>query len=215
MLLNALCLLIGPQTDVRVLEESSLFGIKQSCTITRTVDAEGGVTWEEKTVEDKNVYWVHTFQYGPQGGFLRQEDETVSWDKVSHFKVTIERQKVVARMLKYLGNESDSSLTYLGDAGNFSDVSKLWWSTIKPELGAKAKSMTYIQMLGFYDVTTEYTKDETISVGDRNYEVHRLERKIDTVRNETWWVDDKGLVVKRAFWSRNPDDPYRVDTIKG
>ena len=214
MLLNALCFLIGPKIDVRILEENSSFGIKQTCTITRTLGEEGGVTWEEKTVEGKDWFWIHKFQYGPQGEFISQVDETARGGKSDLFKVGVEENRIVARMVKYGGETMDSSLKYKGATDVFADSSRLWWSAAKPSLGDQVKSMTYLQMFGFYELTVVYVSDETISVNGKSYDVHKLERKIEGMRNETWWVDDNGLVVKRIFWTRDANDPHRVDLIK-
>lgn len=215
MLLNALCLLIGPQIDVRILEENSLFGIKQTCTITRTLGEDGGVTWEEKTVEGKDTFWIHKFQYGAHGQFVGQMDETARGGNSDLFKVGVEENRIVARMVKYRGEDMDSSLKFKGATDEFADASRLWWLVAKPSVGDQVKSMTYLQMLGFYEVTVDYVSDESISVNGKSYNVHKIERKIEGMRNETWWVDDKGLVVKRIFWTRDANDPHRVDLIKG
>jgi|GEM_PF-4353522 len=202
------------EPEVRVLEERGIFDTRLTCTITRQVGDDGSVVWEEKSVETKTVSWTHEFQYAGNGDFVSQKHESVNGDRVDLFTVGVTDGSVIARMVRYANEPSNSALKLTEPASKMADPSRLWWVKVKPEIGAKVDTMTYLQMFGFYDVKVEYVGDETLTIRGKAYDTHKLYRRIDSMRTETWWVDDKGLPVQRHFWTNDENRPNRIDVIK-
>lgn len=214
VILNALCFALMGEPEVRVLEERGIFDTRLTCTITRQVGDDGSVVWEEKSVETKTTSWTHEYQYAGNGDFVSMKHETVNGDRVDLFTVGVTDGSVIARMVRYANEPSNSALKLTEPASKMADPSRLWWVKMKPEVGAKVDTMTYLQMFGFYDVKVEYVGDETLTIRGKAYDTHKLYRRIDSMRTETWWVDDKGLPVQRHFWTNDENRPNRIDVIK-
>jgi hypothetical protein len=212
VILNALCFLLVAEPDVRVLEERGI-GSPLACTITRTAVEGGGLIWEEKSVEDKKTSWFDRREIDKDGAFVSQLIDWRSGNGDSLWKVGIEADQLSALTVKYRGEDVGSSTIYKKLATEGGDPSLYWWNGIIPEKGAKVKGAVFLALNGVFDLEVEYVGDATVTSHGKEYKTHKIVRKMSP-RNETWWVDDKGLPVLRYFWTKSEDNPHRVDEIK-
>ncbi len=212
MILNALCFAVLGAADVRVLEERGI-GSPIVCTIARTAVEGGGLIWEEKSVEDKKTSWLDRREIDGKGGFVSQLIDWRSESGDSLWKVGVESDQLSVTMVKYRGKDMGGTTIFKYLAKEGGDPSLYWWNGVKPEKGTKVKGAVYLALNGVFDLEIEYVGDFEISVKGKRYLTHKVVRRMST-RNETWWLDDKGLPVLRYFWTKNEENPHRVDEMK-
>ncbi|MFM9873820.1 MAG: hypothetical protein ACKVQS_10195 [Fimbriimonadaceae bacterium] len=212
MILNALCFLLAAEPDVRVLEERGI-GSPIVCTITRTAVESGGLIWEEKSVEDRKTSWLDRREIDGKGGFVSQLIDWRSEGGDSLWQVGVEADQLSVTMVKYRGEVMGGTTIFKKLAMEGGDPSLLWWNGVNPEKGTKVNGAVYLALNGVFDLEVEYVGDFEVMVKGKRYATHKVVRRL-SARNETWWVDDKGLPVLRYFWTKSEDKPHRIDEMK-
>ncbi|QYK54428.1 MAG: hypothetical protein KF824_05900 [Fimbriimonadaceae bacterium] len=192
----------------------SLGVLENKLVITRTVLENGNVVWEEKTTQDKKSTWLDRREFSSAGSLVSQN---INWDLegqgVSSWVVETNEEGGKAKTLKYRGDSQNLVENY-GKEILLGDPSLLWWmGSERPTIGMKASGSLFIPLNGLNKFEVEYVKDVQIAVKGKNYNSHKLVKKLG-IRNETWWVDDKGLPLLRYFWSKDENSPHRIDEVQ-
>lgn len=205
--------LLAKEPEVRIMTEVSLGVLENKLVITRTVLESGHVTWEEKTTQDKKSTWIDRREFSGTGSLISQ---TINWDLegqgASSWVVETNEEGGKVKTLKYRG-ETQNLVENIGKETFLGDPSLLWWMGPKPPVvGMKATGSLFIPLNGLHKFEVEYIKDVQITVKGKKYNSHKLVKKLG-IRNETWWVDDKGLPLLRYFWSKDESNPHRIDEV--
>lgn len=213
MLSVALSLLMAPKADVVVLESTSLGTIKNKITITRTMRPDGGLTWLERTDMDKDTYWLDSREVQPDGSHVLHSIKWFAPKEDHEWQTFPSDDSIQAVTIKYRGKDVGTSEYFELTPLEAGDPSLLWWVSKTPKIGDIANGCLYIPLNGMKRLNVTYKGDEKIKVKGKEVTTHKIVRAMD-VRNETWWLNDKGLPVQRAIWSKDENEPHRVDVLK-
>lgn len=205
--------LLVAEPEVRTMTERSLGVFENRLVITRTIFESGNIVWEEKSTQDKKSTWTDRREFGLVGNLISQK---IGWDLenqgVSAWTLIADEEGAEVKTLKYRG-ETQNLVERLGKDCLLGDPSMRWWSGEKsPAVGAKATGSLFIPMNGLNKFEVEYVKDVQVTVKGKIYNSHKLVKR-SGIRNETWWVDDKGLPILRYIWTKDENSPHRIDEI--
>lgn len=200
-------------TLTRSMTVETILGSTNSMVIKRTLGADGNLTWATEETQDKETKWFDTHVVDSKGGLVEHQ---IKWQlkEPSEWRVSPSEGGIDLWTVTYRGESINGHARERMSAAEAGDPSRLWWATVKPELGAVIQARQFIPFFGLQNVKVTYEKDSQIKVGDKSYDTHVVTRVVGELRNETWYVDDKGLPVLRVFWTSSPDRPNRVDRIK-
>jgi len=221
VILSLAIALVQPDISIRNLKADGAFGTSAKVTLKRTILEDGSVEWSEKTLWNKKTTWLDVRHYSKTGQILTwtydwKDDLGKGKSEDSSWAFSTEKDFLKVTQIRYKGAASGASLLTKKVATAYNNPSALWWGGITPSVGDVANTLLFVPS---WDVGTlaavrvAYEADDTLMVGGVATKTHRVALK-SAVRNETWWLDDGGMPVKRVFWDTDEDRPNRVDLIE-
>jgi len=185
--------------------------------ISRTVLSDDGVQILEIEKWTDGTLWDHRQTFEKDGAFRNWGAEWKNAKEPSAWTAKVKDGKVITKTLKYRGRNAGQTLAYKRPLLELGDPSIHWFATISPKVGEETKASVFIPSVragaDVYDVKVKYLGDETLTLNRKEIKVHKIQR-LSRSRNETWYMNDEALPVKRLYWSKKESEPYRTDVVK-
>ncbi len=222
MFIFALLASLQSQQEVRLLHLQGMLLTSAQVKITRSWKPDGRIEWQEETLWNDGRLWIEVKSLDSRG---RLTSWTVNWKGAKDEKGRSDASWIVeaedkrCRIVKtmYRGESMNVVRNLVLDSSAFSFRHLAYKAGSTPIGGEKEKCLLFIP--GIVDAG-QLHETEAVNGGDvemtlkgQKVTAHKITFKAEP-RNETWWLDDSGLPLRREFWTSNPASPHRVEVLK-
>ena len=211
-----------PKVAIRTFKIAATIGDQGTVTVTRKIEANGDIEWSENSRWDDKSSWLTVRRYTKAGELISWNRETNISTSAGPFEKSIWSVKRDGEFMRmtvdlYKGASNDQSILTKLSPTAAGDTSVLWWNGVNPKLGEISQCATFTAYLAgvgnLEPLKVTYVSDMSINVKGLPTVCHRIKRESATC-NYTWWLDNEGMPVQISYWTRDENNPHRLDTLK-